>query len=71
MAQEFDWSKEDVENLVRRIKDYKEFLSSKDFSEEGKQSVLNEMFATVLLLNNEIKRLEREVSELKSRIDLS
>lgn len=71
MSQDFDLTKEDVEDLVRRIKDYKDFLSSKDFSEAGKQSVLDEMFTIVLLLNNEIKKLQQEVSELKRKIERS
>lgn len=71
MSQDFDLTKEDIEDLVRRIKDYKDFLSSKDFSEAGKQSVLDEMFTIVLLLNNEIKKLQQEVSELKREIERS
>ena len=63
-----DWNKEDLEDLVSRIKDYKDFLSSKDFTEEGKKSVLDEMFATVLMLSDEIKKLQREVSELQTKL---
>ena len=69
MSQDFDLTREDVEDLVRRIKEYKDFLSSKDFSEAGKQSVLDEMFTSVLLLNNEIKKLQHEVFELKRTIE--
>ena len=69
MSQDFDLTREDVEDLVRRIKEYKDFLSSKDFSEAGKQSVLDEMFTSVLLLNNGIKKLQHEVFELKRTIE--
>ena len=69
MSQDFDLTREDIEDLVRRIKEYKDFLSSKDFSEAGKKSVLDEMFTSVLLLNNEIKKLQHEVFELKRTIE--
>ena len=61
-----DLDTEDVEELFERFSDYKKFLESGDFSEEGKRMLLVNQFCVVLMLKDEIKKLQREIKQLKT-----
>ena len=61
-----DLDKEDVDELVERFSDYKKFFESGDFSEDGKRILLENQFCVILMLKDEIKKLQREIQHLKT-----
>ena len=63
---QIDLNKEDVDELVERFSDYKKFLESGDFSEDGKRMLIENQFCVVLMLKDEIKKLQREIKLLKT-----
>ena len=63
---QIDLNKEDVDELVERFSDYKKFFESGDFSEDGKRMLVENQFCVVLMLKDEIKKLQREIKLLKT-----
>ena len=63
---QIDLTKEDMDELAERIKDYKYFLESDDFSEQGRKYLMEELSAVVLLLIDEVKKLQRRINQLKA-----
>ena len=57
-VQGVDLDKEDVGDLLKRIKVFQNQLNSDDFSEYSKEDVSKCMFAAILLLWQEIRKLQ-------------
>lgn len=62
-----DLEKEDVDELVERAADYKQFLEDEQFSAKSKKELLNSLLYVVLLLRDQIKKLQQELDILKQQ----
>ena len=47
---QIDLTKEDLDELAERVKDYKRFLESDDFSEQGRKYLMEELSSVLLIL---------------------
>ena len=60
-------NREDVNELVERATEYKRFLEDGSFSATSKKELLDSQLYVVLLLRDEIKKLQRELNILKQQ----
>jgi len=63
---QIDLTKEDLDELAEKVKDYKHFLESDDFSEQGRKYLMEELSSVVLLLIDEVTKLQRKINQLKT-----
>ena len=61
-----DLTNEDMDEFTEKVKDYKCFLESEDFSAQGRKYLMEELSSVVLLLIGEVKKLQREIHQLKN-----
>ena len=62
---EIDLTKEDMDELAEKVNDYKRFLESDDFSAQGRKYLMEELSSVVLLLIDEVQKLQREIRQHK------
>lgn len=62
---QIDLTKEDIEDLANRALSYKQLLESDDFSAQGRKYLIDDLASVVLLLIDEVRKLEREIDRLK------
>lgn len=62
---EIDLTKEDMDELAEKVNDYKHFLESDDFSAQGRKYLMEELSSVVLLLIDEVQKLQREIRQHK------
>ncbi len=62
---QIDLTNEDMDEFIEKVKDYKFFLESGDFSAQGRKCLMEELSSVVLLLIDEVKKLQREIHQLK------
>ena len=58
-------TKEDMDVIAEKVKDYKSFLESDDFSAQGRKYLMEELSSVVLLLIDEVQKLQHELQQLK------
>lgn len=63
---QIDLTKEDLDELLERVKDYKHFLESDDISGQGRKYLMEELSSVVLLLIDEVTKLRRKINQLKT-----
>lgn len=64
---EIGLTNEEMDAIVEKVKDYKSFIESDDFSAQGRKYLMEELSPFVLLLIDEVKRLRREIQQLKEQ----
>lgn len=62
---EIDLTKEDMDELAEKVNDYKRFLESDNFSAQGRKYLMEELSSVVLLLIDEVQKLQREIRQHK------
>ena len=62
---QIDITNEDMDEFTDKVKDYKCFLESDDFSAQGRRYLMEELSSIVLLLIDEVKKLQCEIHQLK------
>lgn len=62
---QIDLTKEELDEIAEKVKDYKSFLESDNFSAQGRKYLMDELAPVVLLLIDEVQKLQREIHRLK------